>query len=198
MNHKLILIGMLATTLSPSVSHARDVAEDTLKGAAKGAVVGAIAGDAGKGAAAGAAGGALFGGMTKEPGKDTTAGEDVLTGAAKGAIIGGIAGDAGRKRRVDQAGGNHVDVDVEPAQLLGQRLAEGDESALGRRVVGLPLLGTPGENGGVVHDHAGAAGLHQPIFEKTLKISPLAKPVPRAPAVVICYDYASFIETYSN
>ena len=39
-------------------------------------------------------GGALFGGVTKKPGKDTTAGRDLASGAAKGAVIGAVAGDA--------------------------------------------------------------------------------------------------------
>ncbi len=39
---------------------------------------------------------AEVGGMTKEPGKGTSAGQDMVRGAAKGAIIGGIAGDAGK------------------------------------------------------------------------------------------------------
>lgn len=74
---------MAETLMTASVSvfsQDRDVANDTLGGAAKGA--------------AGAVGGARFGGMTREPGRDTTVGQDAVSSAAKGGIIGRIAGDA--------------------------------------------------------------------------------------------------------
>jgi hypothetical protein len=97
MRFRVLIVGTLVLVpLGLLSAQERNLMGDSARGAAKGAVVGAIAGDAGKGAAAGAVGGALFGGMTKQPGKDTTAGQDLVGGAAKGAVIGAIAGDAGK------------------------------------------------------------------------------------------------------
>jgi hypothetical protein len=49
-------------------------------------------------------GGALFGGMTRKPGEDTTAGRDLVSGAAKGAVIGAVAGDAGKGAAAEAIG----------------------------------------------------------------------------------------------